>query len=100
MSNVIPIRPNAPFQSFSVNLGDATLLFSMSWVTRFAYFRLDIDDITGSPVRLTSGRTMNPDVNLLSYVDSAYGRLWVDVPQPTLEGIGINSVLRWSASNG
>lgn len=100
VNRIIPLVAGQPFQTFNIPLGAYTLAFSFSWVQRFGYFRVDIDDITSNRATVTRGRVANPDVDLFNGLIVPYGRVYMTGPQPTLENIGIAARLEWEPTNG
>lgn len=90
----IPLQANTPHQTFSVALGDHTLEFSFHWVVRYAYFRVDIRDLTDDVEVVTQGRIAHLGVNLLSG-SNRYGRVLIVGQMPTLGNLGTRARLMW-----
>lgn len=90
---IIPLNNGATSQHFTVTLNNHNLRFTLNWLTRYNYFRVDIRDSDENPIAL--GRALHVGVNLLAGLNVSIGDIILEGEMPTIANLGINNQLKW-----
>ena len=90
---IIPLNSRTASQEFSVTLNNHNLRFTINWMTRYEYFRVDIHDLDENPIVL--GRAMHSGINLLTGLNTKIGQIILEGETPTIDNLGVSNQLKW-----